>query len=318
MSSLANKKNISFKTIFILFGIFTVLLSGIRIYQLFALTETDKSGFFTHINWSVFALYIGVAVFCAVLIMLVQLSDKVTASKSPRGKNKTLAIGAAIFAAGLAFDVAINISQIIRSIATFVSGENLLAFLMTNGMLASAIGTVCGLLGVIYFMIFALSYFDGKSTFGDYKLLALMPLFWAMFRIVRRFMTKISFTVVADLLLELVMLIFMMLFFMSFARVASQVCQKYEMRKVMKYGLAAAMFAIVIGVSRLAAAFVKPGALATDFGFNPVDLAFGVFAVIYINACAETGRPASDDELIEDEEEKKKQEEEIDDDFLND
>ena len=91
MSSLANKKNISFKTIFILFGIFTALLSGIRIYQLFALTETDKSGFFTHINWSVFALYIGVAVFCAVLIMLVQLSGKVTASKSPRGKNKTLA-----------------------------------------------------------------------------------------------------------------------------------------------------------------------------------------------------------------------------------
>jgi hypothetical protein len=318
MSVLTNKKSISFKTIFILFGIFTGLLTGLRIYQLVFNTETDKSGFFIKNDWSVFAFYICAAVFLAVIYLLVQLSSNVTASKSPRGKNKYLAVGSALLAAGLAFDVAINISEVIKAVTSYVAGENLLAFLMANGLLASAIGAVCGLLGIIYFILFALSYFDGKTTFNEYKMLAIAPLFWSMFRIVRRFMTKISFTVLADLLIELVMLIFMMLFFMSFARVSSQICQKYEMRKAMKYGLCAAMFAFVLGVSRLVGTFAKSGVIATDFGFNPADLAFGIFTVLYVNACSKTGRPASDDELIEDEEEKKAQEEEIDDDFLND
>ena len=318
MSALTNKKSISFKTILIFFGIFTGLITGLRIYQLLFNTETDKSGFFINNDWSVFALYGGALIFIAIIILLVQASNKVTASKSPRGKDKKLGVCAAIFAGGLAFDVAISISQLIRAIASYVAGENLLAFLMSNGLLACAIGAVFGLLGVIYMILFALSYFDGKTTCYEYKLFAISPLFWSMFRIVRRFMTKISFTVVADLLLELVMLVFMMLFLISFARISSQICQKYEMRKAMKYGLCAAMLALALGVSRLAMTFIKPGALATDFGFNPADLAFGIFAAAYVNACSKTGRPASDDDLIEDEEEKKAQEEEIDDDFLND
>ena len=317
MSALTHKKRISFKAIFAVFGIFTGLLTGLRIYQLLFNTETDKSGFFISNNWSVFALYIGALIFLAIIILLVQLTDKVTASKSPRGKDKRLGVGAALFAAGLAFDVAISISQLIKAIASYVAGENLLAYLMSNGLLACAIGAVFGILGVIYMILFALAYFDGKTTYYEYKLFAIAPLFWAMFRIVRRFMTKISFTVVADLLLELVMLIFMMLFFMSFARISSQICQKYEMRKAMKYGLCAAMFALALGISRLVMTVAKPSALATDFGFNPADLTFGIFAVLYVNACSKTGRPSSDDDLIEDEEEKKAQEEEIDDDFLN-
>ncbi len=318
MSSKIRKINISFSKIFTVFGVGLAVLLPTRLYQLFCLTETDKSGFFTEINASVYILYIAAAVFSVLLFTLVALSNKVTASKSPRGKNKLLAVTSALFAAGLAYDVAISVSTFLKAVINYSAGNNALMYLFSNGMFAVLLEAVCGLAACIYFVLYSLSYFDGKTAYYEYKLLAIMPLFWAMFKMVYRFMTKISFTVVADLLIELFMLAFEMLFFMSFARISSQICQKYEMRKAMKYALPAAMLALLLGVSRLVATvFGKSECLMSGFGFSLADLTFGVFAVSYVYACSKTGRDESEDEDIPDENEKKQKEEETDEDFLN-
>ena len=314
-----NKKNISFKLIFTLFGIFGAGLTGLRIYQLFRLTEADSTGFFTRINPSVFVLYIGAFLSVAVLLCLVVLSSNVTASKSPRGRNKPLAIGAALFALGLGADVAISIAKVIIAAKDYSSQwrGDLLAYLASNGYVAIAFEAIFGLGACIYLILIALSYFEGKATFYEYKLLALFPLLWSMARIIRRFLTKISFTVVADLLLELVMLAFMMMFFISFARISSQICQKFEMRKAMSYGLIAALFAAVLSVSRL---LVTVGArtelLPDGFAFSPADLGFAVFAVAYINACSKSGRDASEDEILSDDE-TVEEKDDFDEDFLS-
>ena len=140
-----------------------------------------------------------------------------------------------------------------------------------------------------------------------------------MFRLLYRFMTKISFTVVSELLLELVMLAFMMLFFMSFARISSQICQKGEMKKAMRYGLVAAMICAVLGLTRLIVTVGgKTELLPSGFNFSLADLTFAVFAVIYINACTKTGRPSSEDEFLPDEYEEEEKTAKIDDDFLAD
>lgn len=313
-----NKKNISFKLIFILFGIFTAALTGTRLYQLFAITEEDSSGFFTRVNPSVYALYIAAAVFSIVLLALVFLTNKVPASKSVRGANKPLSIGALLMAVGLGIDVAVSITDVFLAISKYTARSGLFAYLFTNGFIAIAFEALFGLGACIYFLLYFLSYNQGKSTFCEYKLLAIMPLFWCMFRIVRRFMTKISFTVVADLLLELIMLAFMMMFFISFARISSQICQKYEMRKALSYGIVAAMFALAISVSRLVVTVGgKSALLPADFPFVPADLAFAVFAVLFINACSKSDRPASEDDALSDDE-TIEPEEEFDDDFLND
>ncbi len=192
-----------------------------------------------------------------------------------------------------------------------------MSYLFSNGMFSVLFEAIFGLCACIYFILFALYYHDGKGSFADYKFLALTPLFWAMFKTVYRFMTKISFIVLADLMLELAMLVFMMLFFMSFARISSQVCQKYEMRKAMKYALIAAMFALVIGVSRLAVtACGLSETLPTGFPFSLTDLTFGVFAIIYVDACSKSGRSADEDELLADETEKPSNEP-VNDDFLD-
>lgn len=317
MSSINTKKNISFKTIFSVFAVFTVAITAIRFYQLFTLTEADSSGFFTRINWSVFALYIGVVLFSAVICVLVNMTNKVPASKPIRGKNKGLFIGGVLMAVGLGWDVAVSLSQVIKVFTTFKS-TNLFSYLLTNGYVAVIFEIICGLVACVYFLVYALSYKDGKNTFYEYKFMAIMPLFWSLCRIIGRFLTKISFVQLADLILELVMLSFMMLFFLSFARVSSQVCQKYEMRKAMRYGLAAAIPALVIGITRCVVSVIgKSALLPRGFGFNLADLFFGVFAVIYVLESSKSDRPASDDEYIVDEEEKAREEEEIDDDFLD-
>lgn len=302
MSSKSTKKNIDFKAIYAVLGVALAALIPIRIYQLVCLNERDSSGFFSRVNASVYVFYALAVIFAAALITLVTLSNKVTASKSVRGKSKPLCVGAALFALGLAYDTGVCVGSFIKSVSSYGAGSNVMAYLFSNGMFSVFFEAIFGLCACIYFILFALYYHDGKGSFSDYKFLALTPLFWAMFRTVYRFMTKISFIVLADLMLELAMLIFMMLFFMSFARISSQICQKYEMRKAMKYAFTAAMFALVIGVSRLAVTVCGlSSTLPSGFPFSLTDLTFGVFAIIYVNSCSKSGRSADEDELLADE-----------------
>lgn len=310
------KKSIDFKKIFIVFGVGLAALIPTRLYQLFFITEEDKSGFFTRVNASVYVFFGLLAAFCIALFLLVTVTNKVTASKSVRGKSKALAITSGIFALGIAYDVALSASIFIKSLLSYSSAANIATYLFSNGMFAILLEALCGILACIYFILFALSYSDGKTTYYEYKLLAIMPLFWAMFRMVHRFMTKISFTMIADLLLELIMLAFMMLFFMSFARISSQICQKNEMRKAMRYGLLSGFIAVLLGVTRLAVTVCgKTDLLATDFGFIPADLFYGIFVICYVDACSKTGRDASEDDLLPDA--YREPENEIDNDFLD-
>lgn len=298
---MANKKSIDFKKIFIVGAVGLVLLIPLRLYHLFFITEDDGSGFLTHANASVYVFFGLLLAFCLGLLVLVSITNKVTASKSARGKSKALFVGAGLFALGIAYDVAYCAGTFIKSLLSYSSATSIFTYIFSNGMLAVILEAVCGLLACIYFILFALSYTDGKTTYYDYKLLAIMPLFWAMFRTVRRFMTKISFLVVPDLILELAMLAFMMLFFMSFARISSQICQKNEMRKAMKYGLVSALIAMILGVTRLAVTVCgKSSLLPADFSFTPADLFYSIFVIIYVDACSKSGRDASEDDMLPD------------------
>ncbi|MBE6827879.1 MAG: hypothetical protein E7514_04580 [Ruminococcaceae bacterium] len=316
--SIENKtKNISFRLIFTLFGIGAAGIAGLRIYQMFFLSEDDKSGFFARINPSVYALYFGAAVMAVLIILLVSFSNKVTASKSFRGENKQLAAGGILMAIGMGWDVTVCTIEFIKSVASYTASSGLIGYLFSNAQIAVLFEAVCGLFGCIYFVLYGLSYLDGKTTFYEYRFLALTPVFWVIARVVKRFMTKISFIVVADLMLELAMLVFAMLFMLSFARICAQICQKREMRRAMKYGLVSAMFAFAISVSRLVAfAAGRSGAVAKGFPFNLADLAYCAFAVLFVANSLKTGRGAEEDELIVDEDDSSDGDE-IDVDFLN-
>lgn len=289
--------NIEEKALAAALGISLLAAIPLRTVQLFTNIES-YTGFFEQVDWTVWTVYAVLAVAAVVLAVLPALSAKLPASRPVVQKNKPLAVGAFLFAAGIAYDVAFGAVKVLRT-CVGITASGLLTALFTNGMFALILQILCGIAACIFMVLVGLSYVGEKATYGEYRLLALMPLFWTLFRLVARFMTKISFTMVSELLLELAMLCFMMLFMMSFARVSAQIVQKGEMKKVFCFGLPAAFFALVIGVTRLICTVGGRAELLADgFPFSLADLGFGVFAVLYLYVHMRYGRPASEDDAL--------------------
>lgn len=283
-----------------------LLLAGLvvcipfRLVQLFVNIESN-TGFFKQTDWTVYCFYIVVALFVIALAVTAGVFGKVPASRPVLRRDKTLAICSFLFAVGIAYDVIFALAKVMRAFTDGSLSSGFFTVMFTDGMFAQLLQAICGMAACIYMVLVALSYTGEKATYCDYRFLAIMPLFWALFRMVSRFMTKISFTMVSELLLELLMLAFMLLFLMSFARVSAQVNQKGEMKKIVRYGMPAAFLSLLIGVTRLVCTVGgRADLLADGFQFSLADIGFGAFAVAYIFTHMRYGRPASEDDLLPD------------------
>lgn len=281
-----------------------LLLAGLvicipfRLVQLFTNIE-QNTGFFIENDWTVYCFYAVVVLFVIVLAVVAGSFGKIPASRPVLRRDKTLAICSFLFAVGIAYDVIFALAKVMRALTDGSLANGFFSVMFTDGMFAQLLQAICGMAACIYIVLVALSYVGEKATYCDYRFLAIMPLFWALFRMVSRFMTKISFTMVSELLLELLMLAFMLLFLMSFARVSAQVNQKGEMKKIVRYGMPAAFLALLIGITRLVCTVGgRADLLADGFQFSLADIGFGAFAVAYIFTHMRYGRPASEDDLL--------------------
>lgn len=281
-----------------------LLLAGLvvcipfRLVQLFTNIE-QNTGFFIENDWTVYCFYAVVVLFVIVLAVVAGSFGKIPASRPVLRRDKTLAICSFLFAVGIAYDVIFALAKVMRALTDGSLANGFFSVMFTDGMFAQLLQAICGMAACIYIVLVALSYVGEKATYCDYRFLAIMPLFWALFRMVSRFMTKISFTMVSELLLELLMLAFMLLFLMSFARVSAQVNQKGEMKKIVRYGMPAAFLTLLIGITRLVCTVGgRADLLADGFQFSLADIGFGAFAVAYIFTHMRYGRPASEDDLL--------------------
>ena len=281
-----------------------LLLAGLvicipfRLVQLFTNIE-QNTGFFIENDWTVYCFYAVVVLFVIALAVVAGSFGKIPASRPVLRRDKTLAICSFLFAVGIAYDVIFALAKVMRALTDGSLANGFFSVMFTDGMFAQLLQAICGMAACIYIVLVALSYVGEKATYCDYRFLAIMPLFWALFRMVSRFMTKISFTMVSELLLELLMLAFMLLFLMSFARVSAQVNQKGEMKKIVRYGMPAAFLALLIGITRLVCTVGgRVDLLADGFQFSLADIGFGAFAVAYIFTHMRYGRPASEDDLL--------------------
>lgn len=296
--NIRKSEQIDARLLLCVWGIACILAAVLRTVQLFTNIEPE-TGFFEVVDWSVYVVY-GVLLAAVVLLaVLPACSACLPASRALVRKDRALFFGSALFAAGLLYDAVLSVINAAETVSE--SGRLTMgALLFTEGLLAEILQAVCGVLAAVYMGITAISYLKGEPQFTKYRFLALTPLFWSMFRIVLRFMTKISFTMVSELLQELAMLAFMMLFLLSFARIAAQVNPRGEMRKLVCFGLPAAFLAAVIGVSRLVCTVAGRGDLLADgFPFSFGEIGFAVFAVVYILEHMRFGRPASEEPQAE-------------------
>ena len=281
-------------SLYVLVGLLCLALP-FRTYQLLRLVE-NNTGFYREINWSVYLMYALCILAVLVPYVLTTLAKNVPESRAVYGKNKVLAVSAFVFGAGLVADAVSPISTLVMNSPFLSTGETSPVIMALQGAFA--------VLGAIYIFVFGISYIDGKTRYSRYKLLALCPLVWSVARLVIRFVKKISYVNVSDLMLELFAIVFMMLFFLSFARISSGLSNKKSMRSLWASGFAAAFFCAVANVPRLLMVITANGnSLNEEYPFALCDLGFAFFAICYIVNSMKTAQNNDASEFLDETEE---------------
>lgn len=260
-------------SLYVIAGLLCVAIP-FRTYQLLSLVESE-TGFYKEVNWSVYLMYALCILAVLVPYVLTLLAKNVPESRAVYKKNKLLAVASFVFGVGLVADAVSAISTLILTYQGFYTAEISVAPIVLQG--------VFGILSAIYIIVFGISYIDGRTFYSRYKFLALSPLVWSAVRLIIRFVKKISYVNVSDLMLELFAIAFMMIFFLHFARISSGLSNKKSMRSLWSAGFAAVFFCAVANLPRLVAIITANGnALSKEYPFALCDLGFAFFAVCYI------------------------------------
>ncbi len=280
--------------LFVALGLLCVAIP-FRTYQVLSLIESE-TGFFAEMNWSVYLIYGICAVAFLTVYIIIFFAKDVPESRAVYRKNRLLAVASIVLGIGVGADAVTALANVI------LSSQGMIMAL--ESFVATLLQGIFGVLSVIYIFVFGISYFDGRTTYSRYKLLALSPVIWSATRLITRFVEKISYINVSDLMLELFGIAFMMIFFMGFARISSGLANKKAMRSVFSAGITSAFLCALANVPRLIAIVSANGSkLAEGYYFSLCDLAFSVFAVCYVLNAMNTATKNDAFELLEDSEE---------------
>ena len=261
-----------------------------RVYQLLFITE-NVTGFYKATDWSVYAIYGLAALAILVSSIIVNLAKNVPSSRDEiKQKNIFLAVSSILFSLGIIIDSVFSFASILAGTAS------------TDNFALVVIETVFGVFAAIYFMLFGISHFDGRTTYFQYRFLALAPLAWTTGRIIIRFMKKIAYVNVADLMLELFILAGMMIFFLSLARISSRLSNEKSMRSLFASGYVCIFFCALANVPRIVLMLTGNGEfIPIEYPLSICDLTFALFVTAYIVNAMNTATVNDHDEIYTEE-----------------
>ena len=279
MSKLKGSSNaIRIKHIVLLFIASVVIALPLRTYQLLIMVNPEN-GFFENGNFAVPALYIAAFAFSALFIVFSFFSKGVPAPRINEDKNILLGTASVALSIGFVWDL-INVIQTITpqimysysygyGYDSYASKELITAFIKENGGIFIILQLVFAVLSALYFLIFGVSYFEGKATYKKVPLMSLSPVIWGMSILISKLMKPVSFITVSELLFEIFAFVFVMIFFFTFARVSTGVFVENGMWSVFGCGFAAALFGGIITIPRLVMSFVgRPAVDGHEFNFT--------------------------------------------------
>ena len=269
---------------------FLAVAAPVRMYQLLNIIESD-TGFYSAIDGSVYFMYAAALTAIVIIYVLVMLAKNIPASKAPNKRSILLAVCSFLFALGLMIDV-------ITLISSLGASASYSEFTASVAVVPAILEIVFGTLAAIYIMVFGISYLNGRIVYLRYKFLALTPLFWSMSRIVIRFVRKIAYINVSDLMLEIFALVFMMIFFLAFARISSGLSNDKAMRSLFASGFVGVFFCLTANIPRLIMLLTgHMDRLPDEYPFALCDVAFALFALAYILNAVRSARVNDSTEL---------------------
>ena len=254
-------------------GISTAVAIVLRAIQMAKFID-NETGFAT--GGKAFSVVLILVIIATVLAFVVKafLSAESEKIQLQGVKSKSLGTVTALFSLSLLFDF----------VSGFTAGGEVsadLKGLMLTGTMPRFLQSFFALFAAFYFLILANDFLKGKADASKHRVLAIMPVGWAGFRMICRFVRQISFVKVSDLFFELVMLAFMLIFFMAFAQVISGVYSDGFQWRIPAFGASAALIAGMLSVPRLIFTFVGyESYINPQHTFQITDLAFFAFVIV--------------------------------------
>lgn len=260
------------------------VLLPLRVYQVTALIDPE-TGFFKESNITVPLFYILCAVVIAAVAALSFLNDKANRTRDLKTKSVPLGILSALTALSVMFDSVFQMAEFMRINSEYppFSEFSQFQYLSKSGAVLMLLQAVFGILTAFVFCIYTFFAFGKKSRFRGFSVLTVTPVAWAICRIIVRFVRKISFVNISDLLLELCMLVFLIMFLLSFAQVVTKVTPEITAWRLYGCGIPAALLCFLIAVPRLFLMVIgHSDALVANHGFSPCDLALALFIPVFL------------------------------------
>lgn len=264
----------------------------LRVYQ-YAKLINPSTGFFDEKDFSVIVVYGILAVAMIICIVLPYLSHKSIPTVTVGKNSKVFLAVSLIMAAGAVIsgvDLITDFIDLISNAPRYLDRDGLSAYISAQGgTLLIAEGFFAALSG-FHFLISGLSALN-ENTVSKFKILALSPVVWCVFRLLYRFKRTIAFTNVSDLFIELFAIVFAMVFFLAFAQIRSKIDAEDIFWKIYAYGLPAAMFALVCFIPKIILLITGKSELINPL--HPVCISDLTFAVYAIYVCISSSKAES-------------------------
>jgi len=265
-----------------------IIAVPLRIIQYFKLIDAT-TGFYNEINATVFVLY-GVLTISLVAGLVFPFLKRNSFRPAPLSvKSTAFAVVSLIFAVTLIIDSA---SQLMAFFDLFqdpaLMTRDLKEFLNEQGGSLLAIQAVLGALSAVYFFASGVTIGLGNGDSAKFKILALVPVLWSIFRLLYRFKRTISFVNVSDLLLELFLIVFSMMFFFAVAQINSKIDINGDGTKplmtvywkIFGYGIPAVVFAVICFLPRFILLITgNSDHINTHYPVSYCDFGFAVYAI---------------------------------------
>lgn len=285
MKSKLNFKN--YTSIFVAL-IAIVIAVPLRITQYFKIIDAT-TGFYNVIDFTVIALYAiaGIAMIACLVIPFLKNKDFKPAPIASRSTAFTVV--SLIMAVTLIIDSA---SQLMAFFELFedssIMTRDIQTYMSDQGGILLILQAVFGALSAVYFFVTGVTIGLGNSDSSKYKIMALLPVVWSIFRLLYRFKRTISFVNVSDLLFELFLIVFAMMFFFALAQVNSKIDVTGDGEnllqsvywKIFGYGMPAVIFAAICFLPRFILLITgNSDHINTHYPVNYCDLGFAIYAV---------------------------------------
>ena len=282
MDALKSNYSLAYK-IPLLTAIAAILIAvPLRVYQYIKLINPD-TGFYDKKDLTVFVVYAVLALGIALPIVFSYIHHKsipvIDISKNTKPYSVVslvMALGALVDTFGL-FGSFMNL---VNDAPKYLSLSDLFEYISAQGGTLILIQAVFAMISSFYFVVSALTVINKDAKKLQFRILALAPVIWCVFRLLFRFKRTIAFVNVSDLLIELFAIVFAMVFFLALAQIKAKIDADNIFWKLFAYGLPAAMLSVICFVPKFILVITGKSELINPMHeINFSDITFAIYAM---------------------------------------